>query len=100
VAVREDLPHSVQVVQACHAVIELAQAGMIPLAAEHPHLVVCGVPDEKSLESAFLRASEAGIAYKSFRDDDLGEQLTALASEPVSGHRRAAFKRLQCLRGR
>jgi hypothetical protein len=91
VAVREDLPHSVQVVQACHAVIELAQAGMIPLAAEHP---------QKSLESAFLRASEAGIAYKSFRDDDLGEQLTALASEPVSGHRRAAFKRLQCLRGR
>jgi hypothetical protein len=97
VIVREDLPQAQQVVQACHAVAEAVHAfgGLQP---EHPHLVVCGVEDEPSLHRARDHLTRAGVRCRTFRDSDLDNQLTALASEPVRAHGRRPFRRFRLLR--
>jgi hypothetical protein len=38
------------------------------------------------------------IQFALFREPDLGGQATALATEPLSGDRRAAMQRFRCLR--
>jgi hypothetical protein len=89
--VRNDLPHPHQVVQACHACIEATRA-FLPSDHEHPFLVICGVRDERRLGHCRDRLDRAGIRYRAFFEPDLGNQLTALASEPLRGARRDFFR--------
>lgn len=39
-----------------------------------------------------------GIAYRPFRDSDLDDQLTAIATEPLRGSKRRPLRKYQCLR--
>jgi len=85
-------------VQACHACIESAQS-LIPSDQEHPHLVVCGVPDERRLHKCIAKLEKLGIGFKPFFEADLDGQLTAIATQPVYGEQRRHFKNYQLLKG-
>jgi hypothetical protein len=86
------------VVQACHACLEAARA-LLPSEQEHPHLVVCGVPDEVRLGTCLDRLRRAGVRFRAFHEPDLGGALTAAATEPVRGAQRLLFRDSQLLRG-
>lgn len=96
VLVRKDLTPEQITVQACHAAIEAAP--LIPPDLDHPHLVVCGVNSETHLEQAAYRLEKAGIRYRPFREADIDDQLTAIATEPIFGEDRRHFKKYNCLK--
>lgn len=54
------------------------------------YLVALSVPDETSLRAALALASEHVTVYP-FIEPDLGNQMTAFASEPLSGRLRKVF---------
>jgi hypothetical protein len=96
VLVRQDLSPGQQVVQACHAVAE-AVAAFHPPGHAHPHLVVCGVTDEAALRQSLEHITSQGVRCRPFHEPDLGGQLTAWATEPVSGRTRRLFRRFRLL---
>lgn len=95
VAVRQDLSHPQQVVQACHAVIESTLFS--PSKPPHPNVIVCAVRDERRLLSLAGRLAREGIAFRIFQEPDRGDEYTALATETVRGERRRIFRNLQLL---
>ena len=86
VLVRTDLPLPQQLVQAVHASHE---AGKLH-AQGNPYddrifsVVVCQVPSEYHLMKAYDRIKNRGIEVSLFREPDIDNQATALATEPVS----------------
>jgi hypothetical protein len=87
------------VVQACHACLEATRA-FLPSEHEHPFIVVCGVRDERRLGQCRDRLERAGIRYRAFFEPDLGDRLTALASEPLRNpQQRSLFRDYQLLNG-
>lgn len=99
VLVRKDLSPSQQAVQAAHAAIEATRHFLTP-DAEHPHLVLCGIASEVQLSNALARAQACGICCKPFFESDLDGQLTAFATEPLSGIARNHFRRYNLLQVR
>ncbi len=95
--VRQDLPATQLVVQAAHAAIE-ASRQFLPPDAEHPHLVLCGVPSERRLLAAADRLFHHRIRFALFREPDRAAEATALATEPLAGDRRRPLERWRCLR--
>jgi hypothetical protein len=91
VLIRRDLSAPQQIVQACHACLEASRAFLTP-EAEHPHLVVCGVRDERSLGRCLDRLRRAGVRFHAFFESDLDNQLTAAATEPLRGAQRRVFR--------
>lgn len=83
-------------VQACHACLEAARA-FLPSDHEHPFLVVCGLRDELRLAQWLDRLHAAGIRFRAFFEPDLGDQLTAVATEPVRGYLRGVLGDLPLL---
>jgi len=96
VLVRKDLPPNQQAVQACHAAIEAART-ILPAHAEHPHLALLGVKSERQLKNVCEQLQQHDIAYQSFREPDIGNALTAIATAPLSGDARKLFKKFNCL---
>jgi hypothetical protein len=94
--VRNDLSVPQQIVQACHAAVEVAQS-LLPADLPHPHLVVCAVAGERQLFQCRDRLRRSGIAYRAFHEPDRGNELTAIGTEPIAGERRRFFKRYRCL---
>ncbi|HEV3118357.1 MAG TPA: hypothetical protein VGY58_15010 [Gemmataceae bacterium] len=90
------MSHPQQVVQACHASLEAART-FLPLSCEHPFVVVCGIRDEPRLFRCIERLEKAGVRYRAFFEPDLGDQLTAVATEPVHGSKRSMFRNYQLL---
>lgn len=90
--VREDLPLRHQLVQAAHAAYEIGQRVGNPQ-PEPDYSVILSVPDEAALLRAYARLTEHGIPTHLFRESDLGDQATALASAPVVGEDRRRFSR-------
>jgi hypothetical protein len=84
-------------VQACHAVAE-ATHQFRALDSSHPHLVVCGVPDQRALLDAHRALQRHGVRATVFFEPDLGNRPTALAAEPVAGAHRRLFRRYRLLR--
>lgn len=72
--------------QGTHAAIEAVRHGLISSYAPHPHLVFCGA---KNLQKEADRLDLLGISYRLFFEPDLNNQLTAIATEPVSCDRKA-----------
>lgn len=64
------------------------------------HLVVCSVKNEQALHKARDQLKEAGINFVTFEEPDIGNEMTALATEPISGDKRLFFKKYQLLKGR
>lgn len=90
VLVRTDLSFPQIAVQASHAAIE-ATRRFIPPQSQHPHLVLLSVPDEQSLLSAYDYFLYNKIDSALFKEPDIGNQATALATELISGKRRRFF---------
>lgn len=93
VFVRKDLSFPQIAVQACHAIIDARE--FYPADLEAPNLVLIGVNDENKLVNTLRRISELGIRCKAFYEPDIGDRLTAIATEPVSGATRRHFKKYQ-----
>lgn len=54
---------------------------------------MCSVADEDALRHAAAACSLNGIRQYLFIENDLGDQATAFATEPISGEQRKAFKK-------
>lgn len=93
---RRDLTLPQQVVQSCHAAIEVARSS-ITTEAVHPSVIVCGVKDEQKLLRSYQRLQALGLKCYAFYEPDFGDELTAIASEPVSGDDRSHFRQYQLL---
>ena len=74
------MPKAYQAVQAGHCVAEWLLKG--PKTEWNNHtLIYLNVPDEDELEKWGDKLTQKGIHWISFREPDLGSQLTAIASE-------------------
>jgi hypothetical protein len=96
VLVRKDLPPAQQIVQSCHAAIEAART-LLPPELQHPHVIVCGVRDERALWHSLHKLQRHNIRFRAFLEPDQGNQLTALATEPVFDETRRLFRNLRLL---
>jgi hypothetical protein len=94
--VRNDLSPSQQVVQVGHALIEATKAFGIAK-EEHPSVIVFGVKSEHKLITLAQRVQEQGVKVKGFFEPDIGNQMTAFATEPVWGDQRDLFRKYQLL---
>jgi hypothetical protein len=94
--VRRDLSPAQQLVQAAHACLEAGRHFLLP-ADEHPHLVILGAADELELQRACARLRAVGVDFQYFREPDLGNSLTAVATPPLRGAARRFFRRYVCL---
>lgn len=59
----------------------------------HPHLVICGVKNERALEREARKLEAQGIEFATFNEPDRGNELTAIATAPIAGEKRRAFRR-------
>jgi hypothetical protein len=75
-----------------------ASRQFLPVDAEHPHLVLCGVASEERLLSAADHLFRCDIRYALFREPDRAGEATALATEPLHDERRRLLERFRCLR--
>lgn len=94
---RLDLPHSVRSVQIAHAAIAAERAYGEPKKT-HPHLVVCAVANEQELADVFNRLKEQGVPCCAWYEDDLDNQLTAVATGPLRGAERNPVRYFKLLR--
>ena len=94
--VRNNLSYPQKCVQSCHAAIDVAREFLNPQ-QEHPHLVVTVVKNETKLKKLSEDLTRKKISHKVFREPDIGNQITAIATEPLSGQDRNVFKRYQLL---
>lgn len=97
ILVRNDLSPAQKAVQSGHAIIE-ATRNYLTKDSNHPSVIICVVKSEAKLQKCCEELSERGIQFKEFREPDIGNQLTAIASKPLFGKDRDAFKRFQLLK--
>lgn len=83
VLVRSDLGPVTAAVQSCHAAIEAAASFDLKALPDHPHLVLLGFKNLSSLNKAVVQLQQNGIRFVSFYESDIGEELTAVATEPM-----------------
>lgn len=98
VITRRNLSTPQQCVQSCHASVEATKA--FPQPQETCNLIVCTVADEKALYDFSDKLIESGIQHAAFCEPDIGNQLTALATEPLYGDQRKAFSNLPLMKGK
>jgi len=80
--VRTDLTLPQQICQAIHAAYEAGLRADLPDSTRF--LVTCQVPDEESLLKAQYEIERKGIHTFLFQEPDIGNQATALATEPIA----------------
>lgn len=59
---------------------------------------MCGVKNESALFKAIEQLNSQGIKCQWFIEPDMGNQFTALATEPVYGETRKLFRKYQILK--
>jgi hypothetical protein len=84
-------------VQAGHAIWEASQAFSVD-AKDHPHFCLCAVRDEARLRHDLDKLVKAGVRCAAWYEPDQQNQLTAFATEPITGERRRLFRNFQLLR--
>ena len=91
--IRTDLPLAQQLVQSCHATLELARSHAQP--GEHPNLVLLAAKDAADLHSVAHSMADKNLPHATFTDSDLGDTITAVACGPISGQQRRVFRNRQ-----
>lgn len=94
VITRSDLSPRQQLVQTNHASIEAVRNGLISTHSAHPHLVLCSVPNEQELNELTYKLQNKKIGFSIFTEPDLNNQITAIATEPLTGNRRNPLRNL------
>lgn len=87
----EALSHSQRAVQSCHAVIEACQALGV---SGQPSLVLLAVND---FSECLTHLNEIGIRHVSFREPDMQDKITAVATEAIGGKDRKHFRKYKLL---
>jgi len=64
----------------------------------HPYVIVCGAKSELALTKIASSLKIENIRFREFREPDIGNQLTAIATEPIYGEYRKFFKKFQLLK--
>jgi len=82
-----------QCVQAIHAAVEAVHH--FYQSVTNLHTVVLTV---ENIQEARQLLDRRGIRYRYFIDSDLGPDITALATEPITGEKRKAFSNYPLLR--
>jgi hypothetical protein len=80
VLIRKDLSASQQAVQAGHAVAEYLLNGFNEAAWDNGTLVYLGVKNLMHLNKWMIKLDDRDIKYAVFREPDIGDQPTALAT--------------------
>jgi hypothetical protein len=77
----------------CQAVHAAHEAGIHLANKENgiSSVVICSVPNESRLHEAENKLTNRDIRTVMFYEPDLGDQATALATEPISGDARKAL---------
>lgn len=89
VIVRNDLTNAQKVVQACHAVAELGKRHSLDETVQF--LVALSVENEQELLEVENKLKD-NIEFASFRESDMNNSLTAIATVPLKGDIRLFFK--------
>lgn len=97
VFVRKDLSTPQQAVQSSHACIEASRA-FLAGADEHPSVIIFGIKSEPKLKDIASRLEEAGVRHRVFVEPDIGDQWTAIATEPIPQEKRHLFAKYTLLR--
>lgn len=63
-------------------------------------MVILGIPSEEELHSVRKRLVDHGIRHCHFYEPDIGDELTSLASEPITGKKRRLFSKYKLLGSR
>ncbi len=87
-----------QLVQAGHAALE-SGIHLSHTTERVSSLVVCSVSNEEALLKALDRIRFRGVNVVLFREADMNDEATALATEPVSGKARKAFAKYPLWKG-
>lgn len=94
IALRSDLSRPQQSVQASHAAIESAR-NFISNDLEHPSVIILNMKSENDL---LKFKDKCPHRYIEFREPDMKNQLTAIATEPIYGDDRKFFRKFQLLK--
>ena len=97
---REDLSFPQQAVQSCHACIEAAKAFSVDRLETHPSVIILSAKNEQRLHRVRKYLVDQGVRHVHFYEPDIGHELTAIATEPIRGAKREAFKKYQLLTGK
>ena len=95
---RKDLTFPQKAVQSSHAAIEAAHAFYDPQVIDHPHIVLSELPSELHLLKLIDKLSAENLRLIIWREPDLNNEITAIATEPIFGAKRKLFRRLQLLK--
>lgn len=93
VIVRNDLSGPQKAVQSAHAAIESGRR-YLKEGEEHPSVIILIVKNERKLIEL---QDKIPYDHVVFREPDIGNQVTAIATKPLVGEEREFFKRYQLL---
>ena len=78
--------------------IECANAFALKDLAEHPSVIILGVKNEVKLHQIRQFLIENDVQHAHFYEPDIGDELTAVATQPIFGERRRLFRKFQLVR--
>lgn len=87
-----------QAVQSCHACIEASKAFDLESLSDHPSVIILSAKNENKLHRVRRYLIDQGIRHVHFYEPDFENELTSIATEPIVGIRRGAFRKYQLLR--
>lgn len=93
---RQDIKPEYQLVQTAHAALELG-ATLKPEQVKNLHFTCCGVDDLEDLEAIQDLLDDLGHRYIAFREPDIGNQMTAIAVEPIAENKRGILRNFPLL---
>jgi len=96
--VREDLGPVTAAVQSCHAAIECSSVFSLKDLPRHPAVIILGIKNECKLRRVCNYLVENNIQYVGFQEPDRDDELTAVATQPITGSDRDIFKKYQLLK--
>jgi len=96
VIVRTDLTLPQQLVQAAHASYEAGAAHGTP--GWNGNMVMCQVASEEQLEELAQYMETEGIPHVVWREGDLNDQITSIATAPLQQEKRRLLQRLDLWR--
>ena len=97
VLVRTDLTAAQQMVQAAHAAYEAGSK--YGTHERNGSLVMCAVSDEEALQQAISRLEYGDIPHVVWREPDLGNEITSVATAPLPPVQRKAMRRFRMWQG-